>query len=210
MSRQEAEQMIQAGMKLFEDAHRRRPIHLVGLGEMGIGNTTPSSALASLLTGAAPEQVTGCGTGLTQEQRHQKVAVIEKALNLHRPDPKDPWDCLAKVGGFEIGCLAGIVLAAAQARVPVFVDGFITSAAALVACRIAPAASHFLIASHRSVEPGHAVVLKALGIEPLLDLNLRLGEGTGAALGMFLAQSSIRLLSEMATFQEAGVDERTA
>ena len=137
-----------------------------------------------------------------------KIEVIERALALHRPDPKDPVGSLSAVGGLEIGCLAGVTLAAAELRVPVVLDGFITTAAALLACRIAPAARDYFIASHRSVEPGHSVQLAALGCEPLLNLKLRLGEGTGAALGFSVIEAALSLLSEMATFGEAGVDEK--
>ena len=208
MSRQEAERIIEAGRQLFEQAHAARPIDGIGLGEMGIGNTTAASALVSVFAGVAPGEVTGRGTGLSEEGLARKVAVIERALDLHRPDPADPVGCLAKIGGLEIGCLAGIALAAAEHRVPIFLDGFISSTAGLLAARISPPVREFFIASHRSVEPGHRKVLGMLGLEPLLDLQMRLGEGTGAALGLFLAEAAVRLLREMATFQEAGVARR--
>ena len=208
MSRQEAERIIQAGRQLFEQAQAARPTDAVGLGEMGIGNSTAASALVSVFAGVAPSEVTGRGTGLSEEGLARKVAVIERALDLHRPDPADPVGCLAKIGGLEIGCLAGIALAAAEHRVPIFLDGFISSTAGLLAARISPPVREFFIASHRSVEPGHRKVLGMLGLEPLLDLQMRLGEGTGAALGLFLAEAAVRLLREMATFQEAGVARR--
>ena len=138
----------------------------------------------------------------------RKVQVIERVLQLHRPDPDDALDVLHKVGGFEIGYLAGITLAAAQRRVPVIVDGFITTAAALIAWRICPEVRHYLVASHRSVEPGHATALKTMELQPLLDLRMRLGEGTGAALAMGLVEAACKILTEMATFDEAGVDEK--
>lgn len=209
MSREEAEQIVEQGMRIFEQVHADRPVGLAGLGDMGIGNTTPATALTTVLTGVPVAQVTGRGTGLDDAQLLRKVRVIEQALALHRPDPEDALDCLSAVGGLEIGCLAGITLAAAQHRVPVVLDGFITTSAALVACRIAPEAAGYLIASHRSVEPGHRVLLEDLGLVPLLDLQLRLGEGTGAALGFSLVESALRLLAEMATFDEAGVSEKT-
>lgn len=208
MSRAEAQQMIETGRKIFEQAHEKKPIDLVGLGDMGIGNTTASAALTAVLTGTKAAEVTGRGTGLVDGQLLHKIRVIEKALELHRPDPSDPVDCLAKVGGLEIGCLAGIALAAAQARAPVVLDGFITSAAAWVACRIAPPLAGYLIASHRSVEPGHGILLAAMGLRPLLDLQMRLGEGTGAALGFSLVDVSLKLLSQMATFSEAQVSQK--
>ncbi len=209
MSRAEAEQVVESGMRIFQEVHRKKPIDLVGLGDMGIGNTTASAALTAVLTGSPVAEVTGRGTGLTDRMFLNKIRVIELALDRHRPNLEDPIDCLEKVGGLEIGCLAGIVLAAAQARVPVVLDGFITSSAALLACRIAPLARDYLIASHRSVEPGHGILLHAMKLQPLLDLQMRLGEGTGAALGFFLVEASLKLLSEMATFSEAGVSGKT-
>ena len=209
MTRLEAEQTIESGIRIFEEQHRKKPIEMVGLGDMGIGNTTASSALTAVLTGHPVEEVTGRGTGLTDQKLLNKIQVITLALEQHRPDPEDPIDCLAKVGGLEIGCLAGIALAAAQHRVPVVLDGFITSAAAGVACGLHPSLKDYLIASHRSVEPGHGILLRAMGLEPLFNLQMRLGEGTGAALGFFLIEASLKLLSEMATFAEAGVSEES-
>ena len=206
MSREEAERSVKNGMELFREANSKQAIRLVGLGDMGIGNTTASAALTAVFTGSRVEEVTGRGTGLDDQRLLRKVEVIEQAIRQHRPDSKDPLDVLSKIGGLEIGCLAGIALAAAEARVPVVLDGFIPSAAALVAWRMEPAARDYFIASHRSVEPGHNAILKALELEPLLDLDLRLGEGTGAALALSLIEASLKLLAEMATFGEAGVD----
>ena len=208
LSRDEAQRIVAAGEAIFEQAHQEKPIGLAGLGDMGIGNTTAASALTAVFTGQPVSQITGRGTGLADVQRFHKVEVIQQALDLHRPDPKDPLGCLAAVGGLEIGCLAGICLAAARARVPIVLDGFITTAAAVVAERIDPKVRDCLIASHRSAEPGHSALLAHLGLEPLLDLQLRLGEGTGAALAFLLLEASVRLLSEMATFDEAGVDRK--
>ncbi len=208
MDRVQARKALETGIRIFEENHRARPIDLVGLGDMGIGNTTASAALTSVLTGTAVAEVTGRGTGLADEMLLKKIQVIERTLALHRPDPNDPIDCLTKVGGLEIGCLAGITLAAAKARVPVVLDGFITSAAALLAYRLIPSVKDYLIASHRSVEPGHRAILNTLELEPLLDLKMRLGEGTGAALCFLLIEASAKLLSEMATFGEAGVSEK--
>lgn len=210
MTRQEAERCVAAGIEVFRNAQAQSPIGIVGLGDMGIGNTTPSAALVALFTNAPVAQVTGHGTGLTEPQRHHKVRVIEHALARHRPDPRDPIGCLAAVGGLEIGCLAGVALAAASARVPVMLDGFIATAAALLAARLAPPVTDYCIASHQSIEPGHRVALQALGLTPLLDLELRLGEGTGAALGIFLVEASVNLLTQMATFAEAGVSEKAS
>lgn len=208
MSRQEAEATLEAGRQLFREIHARRPIELVGLGEMGIGNTTASAALASLFSGLGPERVTGRGTGVAEGQLGKKVEVIRQALEFHRPDPGDPFDSLSCVGGLEIAFLAGIVLAAAQAHVPVVLDGFITTVAARAAFGLEPRVRDVLIPSHLSVEPGHRILLNQMGLEPLFDLRMRLGEGTGAALAFTLLDASVKLMSEMATFGEAGVSEK--
>ena len=182
----------------------------IALGEMGIGNTTAASALVASLTGRSPTEVTGRGTGLDDEAVRHKVAVIEAALRLHQPRPDEPIGTLAAVGGLEIAALVGAMLAAAEARIPIVLDGFITGAAALVAVGIAPNLGPRLIASHRSAEPGHRIVLGQLGLEPLLDLDLRLGEGSGAALALPLIRSATLLLDEMATFDSAGVSGPSA
>ena len=178
---------------------------LLGVGEMGIGNTTAASAIAAVLTGRPAAEVTGRGTGLDDPAVRHKVTVIEAAIDRHRPDPADPIGVLAAVGGFEIAALTGAILAAAEAHVPVVLDGFITGSAALVAAAIAPGLSPRLVASHTSAEPGHRIVLAHLGLRPLLDLELRLGEGSGAALALPLVAASTAILAEMATFDSAGV-----
>jgi nicotinate-nucleotide--dimethylbenzimidazole phosphoribosyltransferase len=208
MTRGQALQAIEAGAGLVE-AERGHGLDLLGTGEMGIGNSTAASALVAALTGARPEDVAGPGTGLDSEGRRRKARVIAEALAVNRPDPGDPLGALAGLGGFEIAGLAGVILAGAAARIPVILDGFIAGAAALVATGLAPAAREFLLASHRSAEPGHAVVLDALGLEPYLDLGMRLGEGTGAALGIGLARAAVSVLRDMATFKSAGVSERS-
>lgn len=180
---------------------------LIALGDMGIGNTTASAAVTAALTGVAPAAVTGRGTGIDATQQARKTRVIERALAMHRPNDGDGLDVLAKVGGFEIGGLAGVALGAAARGVPVVVDGFITSAAVLLAARICPQLRNYLIAAHRSVEPGHDVVLRALELVPLLDMEMRLGEGTGAALAMHLIDAALLILRDMATFQDAGVTD---
>jgi nicotinate-nucleotide--dimethylbenzimidazole phosphoribosyltransferase len=177
---------------------------------MGIGNTTAASALTAAFTGQPPERVTGRGTGIDDGRLRLKVGAVERALRANRPDPADPLDVLAKVGGFEIAGLAGVLLGAAARRVPVILDGFITGAAALAAVGLCPPACDYLIASHRSVEPGAEVVLRHLGLRPLLDLDMRLGEGTGAVLAMSLAEAALRILKEMATFEAAGVTDSGA
>ena len=183
---------------------------LVAVGEMGIGNTTAASALVAAMTGRPAAHVTGRGTGLDDTALRQKVAVIESALARHRPDPADPLGVLAAVGGLEIAALVGAILTAAESNVPVLLDGFITGSAALLAAAMAPEVIGRLVASHRSSEPGHVVVLDRLGLTPLLDLDLRLGEGSGAALAMPLVRAASAILAEMATFDEAAVSGPSA
>ena len=206
MLRADATRAVEAGMALVE-SERADGLDLIGTGEMGIGNTTAASAIVAALTGATPAEVTGRGTGVDDATWRRKVATVERALAVNQPDAADGLDVLIKVGGFEIAGLAGVVLAGAAYRIPVFLDGFIAGAAALAAVRIAPAARHYLIAAHRSVEPGHARALAALELVPYLDLGMRLGEGTGAALGIGLARAAAAILTEMATFKSAGVSE---
>ncbi|MCX8119073.1 MAG: nicotinate-nucleotide--dimethylbenzimidazole phosphoribosyltransferase [Desulfobacterota bacterium] len=208
MSRQEAVRSIGAGIELVEE-ELSKGVDILGTGDMGIGNTTPSSAITAAITGAEVRTVTGRGTGLDDKGWEKKVEVIEKALDINRPDPKDPIDVLSKVGGFEIGGIAGVILAGARYKIPVVIDGFISGAAALIAAGLAPQVKPYLIASHQSVEQGHRIVLEHLGLKPLLNLDLRLGEGTGAALGISLVEASLKILNEMATFAEAGVSEKT-
>lgn len=208
MSRSQAETAIATGIEIVA-GEVRRGLDLVATGEMGIANTTASSALVAVFTGETPETVTGRGTGVTDEVWRHKVDVIRRGLALHAPDPQEPIDVLASVGGFEIGALVGVILGAAAHRVPVVLDGFISGAAGVVAGAIQPLAPHYCIASHRSVEQGHRAALAWLGLEPLLDLNLRLGEGTGAVLAFPIIEASAKLLAEMATFDGAGVSEAT-
>jgi len=209
MSREQALAAIRAGIDVVEAEHARG-LDIVGTGDMGIGNTTPSSAIVTAITGASVASVTGRGTGIGEAQLQHKVAVIERALAVNRPDPNDPLDVLSKVGGYEIAGLVGVILGAAARRVPVVVDGFISGAAALIATELCPQVRDYLIAAHSSVEIGHRVTLERMELAPLLNLNLRLGEGTGAALAMMLVDASLRILHEMATFSEAGVAEKSA
>lgn len=206
MSRDEALQSVETGIELVQQAYADG-FRLVATGEMGIGNTTPSAAITAVMTGQPVSQVTGKGTGIDDAALARKISIIEHALHLNQPRPKDPLDVLAKVGGFEIGGMIGILLGGAASRIPVVLDGFVSGAAALLAVAMVPTCQEYLIASHVSSEPGHGAALAKLGLEPLLNLGLRLGEGTGACLGIGLIQSSIRLLTEMATFEEAGVDD---
>ena len=204
MTREQANNSIMVGLEIVEN-EVKKGLDIIGTGDMGIGNTTSSSAITAAITGAQVAKVTGRGTGIDDRQLAHKVEVIERALKVNRPKPNDPIDVLSKVGGFEIGGLSGIILGAASHRIPVVIDGFISGAAALIAEGLSPRVRDYLIASHCSVEIGHQAILKYLGLKPLLDLELRLGEGTGAALGIFLAEAAARVLAEMATFAEAGV-----
>ncbi len=206
MDRETVLRGLELGVKLAGDL-AREGYQLIGLGEMGIANTTTASAVAAALLGLPAEAVTGHGTGVDDAGWRKKINVINGALELHHPNANDGIEVLAKVGGFELVGLAGLVIGAAAESLPVLVDGFISSVAALAAVRIAPAVKPFLEASHGSVEPGHRPVMEALGKRPLLDLNMRLGEGTGTALAMGLVDASLRILDEMATFESAGVSE---
>ncbi|MFQ5996207.1 MAG: nicotinate-nucleotide--dimethylbenzimidazole phosphoribosyltransferase [Dehalococcoidales bacterium] len=207
MTKEQALKAVEAGIEIVT-AEINKGLDIIGTGDMGIGNTSASSAICAVITGKSVAQVTGRGAGSTDEQLARKVEVIKKALATSRPDPKQPLDVLAKVGGFEIGGLAGVMLGAAAHRIPVVIDGFISGAAALIASGLAPRLKDYLIAAHVSAEPGHRVVLEHIGLKPFLNLDMRLGEGTGAALGIFLAETAAKTLAEMATFAEAGVSEK--
>jgi len=204
MSKAAAVRAIETGIEVVAE-EATRGLDIVGTGDMGIGNTTASSAICAVMTGEPVQKVTGAGTGIGEKQLAHKVDIINKALAVNKPAPAQPLDVLAGVGGFEIGGLAGVMLGAAAHRIPVVVDGFISGAAALIAAALSPEVKNYMIAAHASVEPGHQLMLRYLGLEPLLSLGMRLGEGTGAALGMFLAEVSVRILAEMSTFTEAGV-----
>jgi nicotinate-nucleotide--dimethylbenzimidazole phosphoribosyltransferase len=209
MTREEVVAAVEVGIQIAEELVRDG-VTLLGIGDMGIGNTTAASALAAVFTGAPADEVAGRGTGIDDVAFTRKVDVIRRGLSVNRPDPQDGLDALAKVGGFEIAGLAGVVLGGAASRVPIVVDGFICGTAALAATRIVSLTAGYLISSHRSVEVGHQLVLQALGTKPLLDLDLRLGEGTGAALAMNLVEASLCILREMATFTAAGVSDSGA
>jgi len=161
-----------------------------------------------VITGKPVADVTGHGTGIDNEQLACKVSIIERALSVNQPDPNDAIDVLAKVGGFEIGGLVGVILAAAANSIPVVIDGFISGAAALIAHKLSPQVKDYVIAAHMSTEPGHRLMLEYLGLAPILDLQMRLGEGTGAALGISIAEAAVKVLKEMATFGEAGVSDK--
>ena len=209
MARNEAVAALEAGIQIAEEL-ADEGVTLVGLGDMGIANTTVASALTAAFTRAPVTEVVGRGTGIDDEGLERKIAVLRRALSVNVPDDADPLGTLAALGGFEIAGLAGVALGAAARRVGVVLDGFITGAAALGAARLAPSVLPYLLASHRSVEPGHRRVLTALGATPFFDLEMRLGEGTGAALAMGLVEASVRVLREMATFESAGVTDAGA
>jgi len=204
MTREQAKACLEVGIELAWQAVDEG-FTALAIGDMGIGNTTPASAITSAITGRSVAEVTGRGTGIDDAGLRAKVSVIEKSLQLNHPDPSDGVDILAKVGGFEIGGMAGVVLGAASRKVPIFIDGFVSGSAALIAGVLCPRSTEYMIASHRSVEPGHAHALEHLGLVPLLDLGMRLGEGTGAVLAFEVADASCKVLSEMATFEGAGV-----
>lgn len=207
MERSEAISAIEVGFNVVEGL-LVEGIDLIGTGDMGIGNTTASSAITAVITGQALPSVTGKGTGIDDDRLRHKISVIEKALAQNQPDRNDPLDVLAKVGGLEIAGMVGVILNAALHQVPVLIDGFISGSAALIAVALQPRVKGYLLASHQSVEPGHRLALHWIGLEPVLDLNLRLGEGTGAALAMGLVEAGVKILDEMATFGEAGVSEK--
>lgn len=207
MTRLQAVQAIETGADIMEQ-EIKIGLDLLAAGDMGIGNTTPSAAIAAAITGRPVEDIVGRGTGVDQAGLERKISAIRRGLEVNQPSAGDGLDVLTKVGGFEIGGLAGAILAAAFHRKPVVIDGFISGAAAMIAVSLAPAARAYLIAGHVSEERGHRLMLEWLQLRPVLDLNLRLGEGTGAVLAMMLVEAACRLLSEMATFDEAGVSEK--
>ncbi|NNJ84044.1 MAG: nicotinate-nucleotide--dimethylbenzimidazole phosphoribosyltransferase [Gammaproteobacteria bacterium] len=210
MTRAQAITSLESGIQVARRMIETEGYELIGVGEMGIGNTTPSAALIATLCGESALSSTGHGTGIDDEQRRHKVAIIEAALRINQPNPEDGIDVLAKLGGFEIGGIAGVILGAAARQKPVLIDGLISTAGALIAQRLMPTATDYMIAAHRSVEKGHLIALRHLEKEPLLDLQLRLGEGTGAALAMNLVEAAARLLSEVKTFSEAAVSNQNA
>lgn len=208
MTRAEALRSVETGIGLAEEAASRK-IFLLGAGDMGIGNTSSAAAILCALTGLSARDVAGRGTGIDLAAWEKKIAAIEKGLRLNQPDPNDPLDVLAKVGGFEIGAIAGLMLGAAAYRLPMVLDGYICSSAALLVCRLHPAVKDVLFASHLSAEVSHRSMLDELQLAPLLDLNMRLGEGTGACLAMGLIEAAVKIMREMATFESAGVAEKT-
>ncbi|ABW67869.1 nicotinate-nucleotide--dimethylbenzimidazole phosphoribosyltransferase [Desulfosudis oleivorans] len=196
---------LENGMAVFLEAHARKPIDIVGMGEMGIGNTTPATAIICALTGISPAEATGRGTGVDDDGLKRKTAVIEQALKLHCPDSKNGFEVLRTLGGFEIAGMAGAILAAASKQTAVVLDGVISTAAGLAAFVICPSIKGFLIAGHRSVEPAQKAALSFIGLEPVLDLQMRLGEGTGAVMAMDAVAAACKIMTQMASFEGAGV-----
>lgn len=204
MSRVEAIQTLEVGISVAGDLSAEG-YQLLATGEMGIGNTTASSAIMAAFLAVSASEVTGCGTGIESQAVSHKTRIIEQAIAINKPDPGDPVDVLAKVGGLEIGALAGLILGAAAHRIPVVIDGFISTAAALIAAKISPNSLHYMIASHCSAEMAHRKLLEYLKLKPVLELEMRLGEGTGAVLAFHIIEASLKIIKEMATFESAGV-----
>jgi nicotinate-nucleotide--dimethylbenzimidazole phosphoribosyltransferase len=207
MTLDQATRAVEAGIEIVK-TEINKGLDLVGTGEMGIGNTTASAAICAVMTGKPVQEVTGRGTGLDDKGLQHKIEIINKVLEINQPDPARPLEVLARVGGLEIGGLAGVILGAAANRVPVMIDGYISGAAALIAAGLCPLCKDYMIAGHVSQEPGHRILLEHLGLKPLLNLSMRLGEGTGGALGMTIVEAACRTLNEMATFEEAGVSNK--
>jgi nicotinate-nucleotide--dimethylbenzimidazole phosphoribosyltransferase len=209
MTREQGEQSLMAGYETAADLFEQG-VELLGTGDMGIGNTSPSSAIGAVITGHPVQRMSGRGTGVDDETFAIKCRAIQKGITVNTPDPKDPLDVLSKVGGFEIGGIAGAILAAARFRRPVVIDGLISTAGALLAHGMCPVVAEYIFAGHRSVEQGHRLMLEHMGLRPILDLGMRLGEGTGAALAMPIIEAAVRVFLEVLTFEQAGVSKGAA
>jgi nicotinate-nucleotide--dimethylbenzimidazole phosphoribosyltransferase len=207
MSKAQAQHAILTGFQLAGDLIARG-VQILGTGDMGIGNTTPSAAIGTVITGSSLEEMVGRGTGVDDRGLHRKREAIRSGIQINQPDPEDGLDVLAKIGGFEIGGIAGCVLGGAYHKHPVVIDGFISTAGALIAHALCPTVTDYLFAGHCSEEPGHKLMLSYLGLKPILDLGMRLGEGTGAALAMGIMDGAVRIFKEMLTFEEAGVSNK--
>ncbi|RLB76571.1 MAG: nicotinate-nucleotide--dimethylbenzimidazole phosphoribosyltransferase [Deltaproteobacteria bacterium] len=207
MTRENAEKSILAGFELASELFQKG-VAILGTGDMGIGNTTPSAAIGAMITGKRPEEMVGRGTGIDDNGLIKKREAVIRGIQLNKPDPRDGMDVLSKVGGFEIGGIAGCVLAGAFHSRPVVIDGFISTAGALIAHTLCPLVTEYIFAGHRSEEAGHGSMLRYLGLEPILDLGMRLGEGTGGALAMSVMEGSVHMFNEVLTFEEAGVTDK--
>ncbi len=208
MTESELFQSLESGMEVFSEQYKALNTDIAGVGEMGIGNSTSASAIISAATGLDPSETTGRGTGIDDSRLNNKISLIRKALASRKPDKENGLDILKKIGGYEIAGITGAVLASASRKVPVVLDGLISTAGGLIACIIKPETAGYLFAGHKSVEPGHAKALEMMGLSPIIDLKMRLGEGTGAALCMNIIEASCRILCEMASFDEAGVSNK--
>ena len=207
MTREEAVKAVENGIEIVNELVAEGKVDIIGTGDMGIGNTSPSTAIIAAFSGISVEELTGRGTGLDDEMLAHKIDVLKRSLEERQPDPADALDVLAKVGGLEIGGLAGLVIGAAAHGIPVVCDGLISTAGALIACELAPAARAYLFASHRSVEAGHKFMHMHLNVFPILDLGFRLGEGTGAAMAMGLLDAATRVLADIKTFDEVAIGD---
>lgn len=207
MTREQAVDAILKGYQVAKEAIDAGA-KIIGTGDMGIGNTTPSSAIGCVLTKESPETMVGPGTGIDNEGIKKKVEAVRKGLEVNNPDPRDGLDILSKVGGFEIGGIAGCILACAHNKIPVMIDGFISTAGALIAYTLSPNTVQYMFSGHCSEEPGHKIMLKYLGLTPILDLGMRLGEGTGGALAMNIVDAACCVFNEVMTFEQAGVSEK--
>ncbi len=206
MTREQARAAVEGGIEAaFEQIDKGARI--LATGDLGIGNTTPSSAILAAFTGFPPDLIIGKGTGIKSEALKRKINAVEQAIKINQPDSRDGLDVLAKVGGFEIGGIAGVILGAASRGVPVVIDGFISGAGAMIAKALAPQCVNYMIASHLSEEPGHKIMLAWLGLKPMLHMNMHLGEGTGAVLAFNLIDAALKIVREMATFDSAGVSD---
>jgi nicotinate-nucleotide--dimethylbenzimidazole phosphoribosyltransferase len=206
MTREEAIKAMETGISIVKDL-KSRGVNLLGTGEMGVGNTTTSSAVAAVLTQCDVNLMVGKGAGLTREAYSHKINVIQKAIEVNSPDPGDAIDVLAKLGGFDIAGMVGCFIGAAACRIPILIDGFISSVAALTAIKIKPEVKNFILPSHGSAEPGSRLVLEAIGFEPMLNLRMRVGEGTGAALAFHLVDAAVAAYTQMGTFQDAEIEQ---
>jgi nicotinate-nucleotide--dimethylbenzimidazole phosphoribosyltransferase len=209
MSHKQAEDCIMVGFNVTSEQIIKHKLKLIATGDMGIGNTTPSSAIGAVITGETVETMTGMGSGLSNERIKMKIELIKQGIELNKPNKNDGLDILAKVGGFEIGAIAGTILAAAYHKIPVVVDGIISTAGALIAQKLSPASLGYMIAGHASEEPGHRIMLKHLGLEPVLDLGMRLGEGTGAVAAIRIVELAAAIIRDVATFEEAAVSGKS-
>ncbi len=207
MSKEEAEKSILIGYKIADKFIKEHNLEIVITGDMGIGNTTPSTAIASTITEISPEKITGKGTGIDSERLNKKIKVIKKGIDQNKPDPKDPIDVLSKVGGIEIGAIAGVVIAAAVNKIPVVVDGVISTAGAAIAYLLEPSTREYMLAGHLSEEPAHLHLLNFIGISPILNLSMRLGEGTGAAISIPIVETAVKVFKEVKTFEEAEISK---